>query len=76
VSRIGDTHGEERGGDTIRADIFDDDVDILIGGPGPDTLNSYDADTLDEVRGGKGFDTCIVDVNDTYSSCEDLTIVD
>ena len=49
---VGDTIYGRRGNDRIFADIFTNDQDILIGGPGNDRLHAEDGDGLDEVRGG------------------------
>ena len=68
-----------RGSDTINAGISFLDVDFVSGGRGNDRLSTDDVppdappeftDALDEVRGGRGTDTCRVDEGDEYSGCE------
>ena len=68
-----------KGGDRINAGISPGDVDLVSGGRGGDRLITDDvpagappefADDLDEVRGGRGTDTCRVDEGDEYVNCE------
>jgi hypothetical protein len=63
-----------RGNDnTIHAGIFVSDDDILLGGRGNDTLNALDADGRDTLKGGPGFDVCIIDElygKDVTQGCE------
>lgn len=51
------------------------DRDLLSGGRHADTLDTQDGDVRDVVDGGRGFDTCIIDVDieggesDEFKSC-------
>ncbi len=63
------------GNDTIRANRFGNDKDILYGGEGRDRLNAQDGDGRDELRGGRGFDVCYVDEGDTHRGCEEVATV-
>lgn len=59
-------------GDDAMAD--EEGTDELYGGPDNDFIDASDfmpVDGPDVVNGGDGFDTCIVDGNDTVSNCED-----
>lgn len=58
------------GNDDLRANEFPFDGDDLRGGTGADELNALDADGRDTLNGGKGFDKCRGEPNDTYISCE------
>jgi Ca2+-binding RTX toxin-like protein len=53
--------------------------DELYGGPGDDFLRHFSATRDDHVpdllRGGEGFDTCVVFSGDKAISCEDVTVV-
>ncbi len=52
-----------RGGhDLVLANGYTNDSDLVKGGPGHDTINVADGDTLDTASGGRGLvDWCIVD---------------
>jgi hypothetical protein len=63
------------GNDTIRANRFGNDKDILYGGEGRDRLNAQDGDGRDELYGGPGRDTCYVDEGDEYQGCEVVVLV-
>ena len=62
------------GNDTIRANRFGNDRDILYGGEGRDRLNAQDGDGRDFLYGGPGFDICYVDEGDPYVSCEKVAL--
>ena len=49
------------GNDTLDANNFGGDEDILRGGPGDDVLLANDGDSEDLLFGGPGFDICVVD---------------
>jgi hypothetical protein len=75
IERNGDGRGDKiygrAGNDTIRADIYTDDLDTLVGGRGDDTLYADDGDPADSLYGGKGTDTCYTDtLSDLLASCE------
>jgi hypothetical protein len=59
-----------RGGDTIKANLFTSDTDLVYGNRGNDYLYTDDGDGRDKVHGGPGFDRCYVDPGDTTDSCE------
>jgi hypothetical protein len=64
-----------KGADTINAGISPGDVDLVFGRRGGDTLITEEpvfgeVDDDDEVRGGRGTDTCRVNEGDEYSGCE------
>ena len=56
--------------DLIDANTFLGEKDSLHGQNGRDRLLSNDGDGRDEVRGGGGTDTCIVDRGDRRWGCE------
>ena len=56
--------------DLIDANTFNVDTDKLHGQGGRDRLLSNDGDGRDEVYGGTGRDTCMVDKRDKRFSCE------
>lgn len=58
------------GDDVVNADRASRDADRVQGKNGDDTLDVGDGDFRDNVRGGSGFDTCIVDVGGTGSSLD------
>jgi hypothetical protein len=74
IERAGDNVHDQisglRGADTIRAEVFSGDVDIVNGNRGNDWLYTNDGDGLDEAHGGPGFDRCFVDPGDETFSCE------
>lgn len=75
IERNGDGRSDKiygrAGNDTIRADIYTDDLDTLYGGRGNDTLYADDGDAADSVYGGRGTDTCYIStLSDLYGSCE------
>lgn len=55
-------------------------LDELFGGPGDDLLRSSFATRNDNItdllRGGEGFDTCLLREGDKAISCEDVTVLD
>jgi len=53
------------GDDFVNADRASGDTDLVQGKNGDDVLDVGDGDFRDNVRGGRGFDTCIVDVENT-----------
>ena len=59
-----------RGADNINAGISFDDVDVVYGGKGGDTISTDDYDDLDTIYAGMGTDTCYVDAGDAYFGCE------
>ncbi len=67
---VNDNISGKRGGDTILANVSDNDRDDLFGNRGPDTLNARDGDGFDLLDGGKGTDECIGDATDTFVRCE------
>ena len=62
----------QRGADVIDAGISFDDVDVVYGGRGGDTIYTNDGDPFDTIYAGPGFDTCYVDTGDEYFNCEVL----
>ena len=60
------------GSDTIRANKYGNDKDIVWGGKGGDRINVRDGDPKDRIRGGRGaHDRCIVDANSELGAgCE------
>jgi Ca2+-binding RTX toxin-like protein len=61
-----ETSGDDRmlgkdGADVLDANNFGGEEDVLLGGDGNDRLLANDGDTEDDLRGGKGFDICVVD---------------
>ena len=69
-------HGDS-GQDKVLGQTGDDKLyagngiaDILRGGLGGDYLNAKDHHNDDLVRGGVGFDICVLDRDDTATSCE------
>ena len=60
------------GSDTIRANTYGNDKDVVWSGKGRDKINVRDGDPKDRIRGGKGaHDWCIVDANSELSgACE------
>ena len=50
------------GADTIRANLYGSDRDLVNAGTGGDTVFTNDGDTRDEVRCGDGNDTATIDV--------------
>jgi hypothetical protein len=71
---IGDTIFGRGGPDTIRANLFGDDRDLLYGNRGDDRLNADDGDPNDELHGGPGDDVCRGDAGDEFFSCETIFI--
>jgi len=59
-----------RRGDYIDASKYTNDLDVLYGGRGADTLITLDGDANDTVFGGAGEDTCYVDPGDNVYGCE------
>ena len=59
-----------RGADTIKANLYGNDIDKIYGNRGNDTLYANDGDSLDRVVGGPGFDHCYVDPGDVTVGCE------
>ncbi len=83
--QIGERNGSLRdvirangGDDSVNADRASMDADRVSGMDGDDVLNVGDGDIRDNVSGGRGFDTCIIDVSggggafsvDGLRSCE------
>jgi Ca2+-binding RTX toxin-like protein len=62
-------YGLERG-DIIDASKYGNDLDVLYGNRGADTLITDDGDANDTVFGGAGIDTCRVDSGDNVYGCE------
>ena len=58
------------GDDVIDANTFNNDRDVVEGGPQGDRLLTNDGDGRDIARGGKGSDVCYVDPGDASSSCD------
>ncbi len=50
------------GADTIRADLYGSDRDLVNAGTGGDTVHTDDNDTRDEIRCGDGNDTAFITV--------------
>ena len=75
-----ETPGDDRisgrgGADVLDANNFGGDTDILRGGEGSDRLLANDGDTLDNLNGGPGFDTCVVDRRaEVGDSCEKIRV--
>jgi Ca2+-binding RTX toxin-like protein len=69
-SNHGDSIRGLDGNDTIEADRYPYEKDVLRGGPGRDTLDARDGDSRDIIDGGKGRDLCEGDPLDTYVDCE------
>jgi Ca2+-binding RTX toxin-like protein len=69
-SQRGDSIRGLDGNDTIEADRYPYEKDVLRGGPGRDTLDARDGDSRDIIDGGKGRDLCEGDPLDTYVDCE------
>ncbi len=70
-----DTLFGRSGNDVLDANNCGPDVDRLIGGWGDDWLLANDGDTSDRLRGGPGFDTCVVDsVGEVVSGCERIFV--
>jgi hypothetical protein len=73
---LNETSGDDqmygyRGGDSLYADVFGNDIDELFGGRGDDRLYADDGDNLDLLKGGGGTDRCYGDSGDTFGgSCE------
>jgi Ca2+-binding RTX toxin-like protein len=59
-----------KGRDTIDANTFNSDKDLLHGQEHNDRLLSNDGDRRDEVKGGPGRDICIIDRGDEHLRCE------
>ena len=59
-----------RGADTIKANLFTSDTDIVYGNRGNDTIYTNDGDGRDQAWGGPGFDHCYVDPGDVTVGCE------
>ena len=63
------------GADFVKAGNAKDQVvggpgpDVLLGGNGRDTLNAEDEAGGDELDGGRGKDTCLMDEGDTAEAC-------
>lgn len=68
-------YGKDRG-DTIDANNFTDDKDVLYGQRGNDTLYVNDGDEEDRAIGGKGTDTCVVDAASEAGAGCDRVITD
>jgi hypothetical protein len=83
--QIGERNGQSQdiirangGNDVVDADRASRDADRVLGKDGDDTLDVGDGDFRDNVSGGPGFDTCIVDISsgasglniDGLRSCE------
>jgi hypothetical protein len=81
--QIGERNGSSRdvirangGDDSVDADRASRDADRVLGEGGDDVLDVGDGDLRDNVSGGRGFDTCIVDAGgdlngiDGLASCE------
>jgi hypothetical protein len=78
--QIGERNGSSRdviranrGDDSVDADRASRDADRVLGEGGDDVLDVGDGDLRDNVSGGRGFDTCIVDTGggiDGLASCE------
>ena len=73
--QIGERNGRSQdiirangGDDFVNADRASRDADRVQGNNGDDVLDVGDGDFRDNVSGGRGFDTCIVDVENTGSS--------
>lgn len=73
--QIGERNGRSQdiirangGDDFVNADRASRDADRVQGNNGDDVLDVGDGDFRDHVSGGPGFDTCIVDVENTGSS--------
>ena len=60
------------GNDTLKAQRFGGDRDVLYGGAGNDVLRARDGDGLDTLRGGPGYDRCFGDVGDAFFNCEEI----
>ena len=88
--QIGERDGQSQdiirangGDDVVDADRASRDADRVLGKDGDDFLDVGDGDDRDNVSGGPGFDTCIVDVGSTSGlsidgarSCEDARASD
>ena len=88
--QIGERNGRSQdiirangGDDVVNADRASRDADRVQGKNGDDVLDVGDGDVRDNVSGGRGFDTCIVDADfsdslniDGLRSCEDARLSD
>jgi Ca2+-binding RTX toxin-like protein len=70
-----DIHGW-RGADTLDASLYGHDKDRLYGNRGPDKLYANDGDQsageFDYVNGGRGWDVCYGDPEDTFRRCQEV----
>lgn len=77
---IGETCGDDvlfgrGGGDVLDANNCGPDEDVLRGGKGSDRLLANDNDRLDNVNGGLGYDTCVVDARaELAGGCNNILI--
>ena len=71
-SNRGDWIAGRSGADYIDASRFREDTDKVHGNKGGDFIDVGDMDSLDTAHGGKGVDTCVGDVGDTFISCENI----
>ena len=63
------------GGDVLDANNCGPDEDVLRGGKGSDRLLANDNDRLDNVNGGLGYDTCVVDARaELAGGCNNILI--
>ena len=77
---LGETCGNDvlfgyGGDDTLDANNCGSDEDVLRGGKGSDRLLANDNDRLDNVNGGLGYDTCVVDARaELAGGCNNILI--
>ena len=63
------------GGDTVDANNYTNDRDLVYGSDGGDTLRVNDGDFQDEARGGSGFNKCLVDARrEAVSGCDQIVV--
>jgi hypothetical protein len=79
LERIGDgkdDHILPKGGDdSVLANKYTADTDVVSGGGGGDRINVADGDKLDTANGGKGRDLCIVDARrEVGTSCASVDV--
>jgi hypothetical protein len=80
---VKDTIRAKGGGDRVDADLASMDADRVLGNAGDDLLEVGDGDFRDNVHGGPGNDTCVIDIGfggggesfpnlDGVRSCEEV----
>jgi Ca2+-binding RTX toxin-like protein len=70
-SDLNDTIYGRGGDDSLDASYFNNDKDVLKGGPGDDHLDALDGDSRDTLDGGDGYDTCYGDKGDEFKRCNE-----